>query len=415
MRARVWLVCLCAVMAFAVGQAQARQDALQTFTTEDGAFTFDYPQGWLVEIVNPESETTMSIVVNNLPLEERYDDPQGVSIQFSPPRRSFDLGWASGETPREVVEQSLQFSASMGAAAVAINTPSPSGTSQPLEIDPIDPNIHDFSVEGRPGAYGYIISRFTVMGDDVDASQMVFVLDLGNDYWVLGYANSFAGGLPAIQSVENTILELVQTMRYTPPPPVYSGNPDLPQVFSGVVGVWQRGSIEFNYPAEWYVSNTLLVLLSNMPTSILGNVQPEPGQIVVQIQGVSETLSMVDPAELSNQCGDRNVEWTARKLVEQLLGSLPEARLEYFQTAGITLTQPEVVTVDGIEIVYFREYQTPTGNEVLYLFIDLGDSVIPQMIALSKTGEMATFEAQLFDIASTFHYTPRSCETTNSP
>ena len=103
----------------------------------------------------------------------------------------------------------------------------------------------------------------------MDASQLFAVIDLGNEYWVTVSATSFAGGLATIQKYEPVILEILQSMSYTPPPAVYSGNPELPQVYSGLVGIWQRGSIEFYYPEDWYVSNSISVLMSNQAGNLI--------------------------------------------------------------------------------------------------------------------------------------------------
>jgi hypothetical protein len=239
-----------------------------------------------------------------------------------------------------------------------------------------------------------------------DASQLTVIADLGNDHWVSISASSFEGGLTLVQRYEPIILAIVQSMRYIPPPPVYSGNPDLPQVYSGLVGIWQRGIIQFNYPADWYVSDNLFGAISNRKQSLINKV-PETGQFIAVVNGVSETIALVDQNELFSDCRAGS-DWTAQKLVSQFLGSITPAQLEQMATSGITMSQPEIVTINNVEIIYLRQFQSE--YETLSIFIDLGGGNIPSMRVTTLQGDMAQFEDQLFAVASTFQYTSTPCD-----
>ncbi|HEX2905970.1 MAG TPA: hypothetical protein VHO69_03875 [Phototrophicaceae bacterium] len=382
----------------------AQQPDIQTFTTEDGSFSFEYPVGWFVEVVNAEYGPIPHLSVDNLPREERYESPEGINLQISLPRKSYDFVFTSGTTPKEMVAQSIWGSTQP--ADVNFATPSADGTPQPLQVEPVAPLVTEFMVDGRPAAFAYS----TMKAMEIEASQLIIIADLGNDYWVSVSASSFKGGLETIQNNELVILQIVQSMRYTPPSPIYSGNPDLPQVYSGLVGIWQRGSVEFFYPADWYVSNAIMVVFSNKQKNLV-NTLPEPGQFIAVLQGVAETRAAVNQMELFNKCNTQPHNWTARKLVAQILGNTTPAQLEQLEKQGITFTQPEVVTVNNVEIVYARQYQE--GFEVLQMFVDLGAGDVIAMNVTARQEEMAQFEKQLFAVASTIRYTPKRCDETN--
>jgi hypothetical protein len=391
----VALLCWLNLHAFAQGSET------EVFTTEDGSFTFEYPSGWQAEFRDADQIANASLTLYNLPLEELYDSSEGITIQISLPRKFYDFAFMTGNTPSEMVAQAVP-----GASPpmeVNFSTPSVDGTPQPLQIEHSSSAVREFMVDERPAAYAYSVMQ--VM--DVDASQLFIIADLGDDYWVSISALSYKGGLETIQRYEPAILQMVQSMRYTPPPLAYSGNPDLPQVYSGVVGVWRRGSIQFYYPADWHVSNTITVAFSNRQQNLL-NTLPESGQFIAALIGVSETISTVDQTELSNHCNNRSRVWTAREVVAEQLSNITQARLDQLENAGITFTQPEIVTVNGVEIVYMRQYQGEF--EALSMVVDVGEGNVLGMSVTTRRGEMVQFEEQLFAVASTFQYTPRPCE-----
>ena len=384
--------------------ALAQQIEMQTFTTEDGAFSFKYPVDWSVETVNADRGSHAHFSVNNLPLDERFEAPTGIQLQISFPRKFYEMGFVGGETPSEMVSQLVQgvpgFSQQ---TAIDFSTPSIDGTPQPLQMTPTSPNVTEFLVSGRPAAFTYSV----LLTGGIDASQLIVVADLGDDYWVSISAFSFAGGLETIQLNEPTILQIVQSMTYTPMPRAYSGNPDLPEVYSGLVGIWQRGNIQFFYPTDWYVANSIMVMFSNKRGNLL-NTLPESGQFIAVVQGVSETIASVDQIELFNNCNTQSSNWTAKELVARMLEKITSIQLEQLDSQGITITQPEVITVNNIEIVYLRQYQD--DFEVLAMFIELGEGNVASMSVTSKQGEMILFEDRLFAVASTFQYTPKLCD-----
>jgi hypothetical protein len=387
--------------------ALAQQPAVKTFVTDDKSFTFNYPADWYVEVINPDYGPNAHLSVDNLPRESRLDAEEGINLQISLPVRSFELGYSAAQTPKDAVAQNVPGISR--SAPVDFGTPSADKTPQPLNLTPATSDVKEFKVNGRSAAYAYDVHQV----NDRDYSRLFLIADLGNDYWITITASSFYGGLKTIKRYEPIVLAIIQSMRYTPPPPVYSGNPALPQVYSGAVGVWKRGFIKFYYPKDWYAYYVIAtVVISNKPGKVI-NTLPQRGQFIAAVNGVSETRSAVDPAELFNECNTNKSDLTARKLVEKLLTNITPDQLDQMKQAGITMTKPEVVTVNSKEIVYLRQYQN--DMEVLSMFIDLGNGYIPTLIITAYRGELAQFEKQLFAVAATFQYTPKPCTQPSLP
>jgi hypothetical protein len=378
----------------------AQEDATKTFITDDQSFSFNYPEDWTVEVVNADQGPNAHLSVDSMSSDQRFESPEWLNIQISLPKKSFMLGASENMTPKEVVANSVA-----GSQQVSLDfaTQLPGSTPQPLQFEVTSPEITEFLVDGRPAAYAYNISN--VMG--MDASSLISVVDLGQDTWVHITAISFKGGLETLKRYEQNIKVLIESMRYTPPAAIDSGNPDLPQVYSGFVGIWQRGYITFYYPESWYANYSLAVFVTNFPGNPL-NATPESGQFIAVVNGVSETRTAAEPDAFFDQCNTVRNDLTARTVVEKMLGNMTPDQLTQIADAGIVMTQPEVTLVNGKEIVYLRRYQE--DFEMLDMFIDLGKGYVPSMTATAKKGEMTQFEDQLFAVAGTFQYEPKPCD-----
>jgi hypothetical protein len=386
---------------FANAPLLAQETSTKTFTTEDQSFSFDYPADWTVELINADQGPNAHLSIDNMPLEQRFESTDAVNLQITLPTQSFLVGYSPTKTPKEAVGEAVHNT--VLPPSIDFATHSANQTPQPLELQPSIPDVTEFSVDGRSSAYAYSSSQ--VMG--TDASQMVVIVDVGDGRWVSISATSFKGGLETIKRYQPIIIALAQSMHYEPPIAAYSGNPELPQVYSGLVGTWQRGYITFYYPQDWYAFNFGTVGFSNKAENVI-NTMPQSGQFIAVVQGVSETRASGDPTELFNQCNVVTSDLTARKLVEKMLGNFTSTQLEQIKNAGITMTQPEVTTANGKEIVYMRQYQN--DYEVLAIYIDLGDGNVPSMNVTTKQGEMAQFEPQLFAVAGTFQYKAKPCD-----
>jgi hypothetical protein len=403
MRAR--LIILTMLLMLIAGSVLAQESDIQIFATEDDAFTFEYPMGWMVEIINPEYGPNAHLSVDNLPLEERFESPEGINLQISLPTKYYSYGFSNAETPAEMV--ALAGGGVTQASSFDFATPAADKTPLPLQITPATPDVTEFQVDGRPAAYAY--NGMKMAG--IDASYLLIVADLGNDYWVSVRASAFVGGLEMLQHNEAQILAIVESMRYNPPASANSGNPDLPNVFTGLDGIWKSGTISFAYPENWYVTSTIIVMISNKKGNVL-NVMPESGQFIAAVQGVAETIVSADPSTMG-ECRVGDSGWTAEALVKEIIGQTTPARWEQMEKAGITVTQPEVITINNVDIVYLRYYQADI--EALNIYVDLGDGNIESVSVLAVKGEMAQFEEQLFAMVSTLSYTPKPCDPAENP
>lgn len=394
--------------------AQDEQPDTIRFTTDDGSFSFDYPAGWFVEVVDPEFATSTYISIYNLPDDQRDDSPEAITIRMSLPRKYYDFGFDmmlfgifQGETPAEMVASIVPNTSNP--EDIVFATPSADGTPQPLQFQNSTADIMEFTVNRRPAAYGY--SANTNQFQSVDTNRLIVVADVGGDYRVSAVAGSAAGGLATIQQNEVAILHIVESILYSPPATVFSGNPELPQVYSGPVGLFQSGNVEFYYPEDWYISSSIGLGLSNVPRSLV-NSTPASGEFFAVIQGVGETVMSVDPTSTFNLCdpesSDETEQWTARELVTELLSSITPAQAQQLENGNITISQPEIVTVEGVEIVYIRQYQNDL--EVVAMYIDLGEGNVMSMSAIAHQGELSQYEDQLFAIVGTFQYTPLPCD-----
>lgn len=356
----------------AIGFTVTAQEAgYSTFTTDDGSFSFEYPSDWYIEIVNADSSNP-HIVIDNLPSDERYDREESIFLQVFPPKKSFDIVLTNASTPLEVIKQS--------------------GASQ----DTGEISVGDISI-----AYGYLIFET----DIIDASQLTVIADLGSDYWVFGTVGSFSGGLQTLRENESIILDIFQTMTHTPPLPAVGDNPDLPQAYSGLVGIWQYGSIEISLPADWYITNIYTVMFSNEEGRLL-NQQPTSGRFIAAINGSEETKASVDIEAMGDHCNTRGIQWTAEGIVNEILNSIT---LEQEIERGIVLTEPEQHIVNGIEIITLYQYQD--AYETWALFVDMGNNEVITISVLGLRGEIAQFEDQLLKVASTIRYTRKPCNT----
>ena len=356
--------------------AQTPNAVNTVFTSPDGLFTFQYPASWFVETVNAEMGTDhTSFVVDNLPPGQRLDSADDISIQISYPQLKTAFGATSGgTTPLDILKAG-----------------SSQATAQP---------IVEFTVDGRPAARMTI--QMSSMGQDL--SYMAIFVDVGNDYLVSINVSSFKGGADTLKKYEPVVEALSKTIRFSPKV-VNSGNADLPQVYSGPVGIWQAGTIKFFYPASWVVYTNGIQIIQNTSESVALNA-PKTGQVIAMLEGPAETRAGVDPKELGDNCNSRKSVWTARTIVEKMLTFNP-AQIQQFKDQGVTISKPVAVTINGKDIVYFYEYQAKL--DTLAIFTDLGNSNVPALTAQAQPGEMKQFEKQLLAIAGTFEYTPNPC------
>jgi hypothetical protein len=405
MRTLLVIVILCLV-----SRIFAQEPMTQTFTSPDGTFSFEYPFGWSIvklDTTNPPNQ----INITKLAGQDNLRMPEGFTITVSPPAKFYTIPLSKAETPKEMIEQSMAWAriaegllrnssvnpiTGIDADGMPLSTP----TILLPSVAPESAQISEFTVDGRDAAYGIFAVKSSL-------SMITVVVDVGNDYWVTMTGISVAGDLPTIQQNEAIVLQIAQRLRFTPPPPIDSGNPDLPRVYSGPFGIWQVGTVEFYYPEDWYVLNSLSLNISNRKDLLNG--QPVTGQFIAQVTSVPETLAVVDPSEAGNECHVVKTLWTAQSVANAVFTQMISSRLEELTKAGIAITQPETITINNVEMAYYRQFEKDA--ELLTMFVDLGEGDVMALSAVTLRGEMAQFEDQLFQVASTFLYTPNISET----
>jgi hypothetical protein len=361
----------------------AQELTTQRFTSADGSFSFGYPVGWSIEVME-DSNLPNQIMIR----PKTGDVEEDFTINISSPVKFYAIPMMKANTPEDMAAQGIALATSLLPPSVDHRT-----------------QISEFTVNNRPAAYGY--STMQVAG--VEHGVLIIVVDVGDDYWATVSAISSVERLGAVGHVN--VLRIGQSFQYTPPitDPV-SRNPDLPWMYSGVIGLFQRGTIEFNYPEDWYVAPGPILQISNVRIDPLSTrIIPVSGQLVTEINGVYETRLAIDSSELDDECNILNMPWTAKTMAAHVVNKRISSDLKEMTEAGIVITQPEVVTVNGVEIAYFREIRSEL--ETLVILVELGNSNIPMMRAITVRGEMAQFEDQLFQVASTFRYTPIIPET----
>jgi hypothetical protein len=99
-------------------------------------------------------------------------------------------------------------------------------------------------------------------------------------------------------------------------------------------------------------------------------------------------------------------------LVSQILaGSIVEQQDE-LDEAGVILTEPEVIILNDVVIVYFRQLESE--YDTLTMYVDLPNGDVMSVSATALRGELAQFEDQLFAVASTLEYTRKPCSDTDT-
>ena len=104
----------------------------QTFVTEDGTFSFEYPDGWFVEVVNSNFGPNAHLSLDNLPLDQRFEAPDSLNLQLSLPKHPYEFVFSRGSTPQKMVAASIGIAGEP--PMIDFATPSADGTPQPLQL-----------------------------------------------------------------------------------------------------------------------------------------------------------------------------------------------------------------------------------------------------------------------------------------
>jgi hypothetical protein len=393
------------IFLLAVTASCATARAVNTYTSSDGTFTFQYPADW-EKMENPEDPSV--IILDNLPFDQRYTSPTSFSVHVSAPS---DISQSSmmgmGDTPAEMVRAQAQFMGFAGTVFSAQPEDFEDG-----ELEGIDESLQraeaveitEYTINGSPaaralfstgGMFGYTNSIFSI------------VLEVGGNKVAAVQGISLNGEAPLVQN-QAAILAIADSIRYTPLPIGTSGNPDLPQTFSGPIGVWDMGTLTFNYPDDWYVL-PLGPFLQNTPER-MDQANPLPGRLQVGIVGPEFGMMPLEETEDILECRVNMEEITAESVMEAYI-TVPPDQIEALQTAGITYGEPERIELDGL--VVYRVRSTDPKRDVLIMTVDMGNGNVIPLMAFAPLGEMSQYEETLLDIVSTFEFTPnpQACPT----
>ncbi len=372
-------------------------DLSQTYTSADGSFTFHYPAGWYAEPLDGGR-----VDLENTPYEKRLDNPDALRLEISPPIPVSQLTMmGNGTTPAEFA----QYTAAASAVTSAFFSATPG---QPNQNPPVVPTpvIVDFTVDGRPAAW--VAQSYSAMG--IEIATMTIFVDVGSNTIVsINAAPYLSGGMELINRYRDTILAIAGSLRYTPLPTPVSANANLPQTFTGQVGVWGLGDITFNYPADWYTVNFVAIFIQNTQQQ-LDQHNLQSGQMQAAIIDPATNMALIKDWKTVVDCTANPEGVTALAIIQKQLPSTPEQQAQVAQ-AGITYSEPESLLLNGKEAVLVHFHQNK--QDILVIDIDLGNGNIAGLMAFAPEGEMSRYEETLKEVVGTFSYTPKP--TCNPP
>ncbi|MFW5748455.1 MAG: hypothetical protein ACOCYT_02445 [Chloroflexota bacterium] len=390
------LTCL---LMFLSGAAAA--ETLRTYTSEDGAFTFDYAPALTVQ-VQPE---LLSLQVGDFFIDPAQ--PIRVTVSLPQPAARFALNDA-GTAPEEVVITRLnlwrQTAPAMaanvlpGAAAALTRSNTPASDLADL-VQPVEANQ-------RAGAY--LIDSIP-LDDDHAATVLLAAVDVGSGYMVTVTASaSLAGGAALLESYQADILALIESMRYRPTVITWDvADTALPLTYTGTIGQLQVGELRFDYPKDWYIlpvgSNILLTNTERLVTGLL-----EPGIMQVQIVPPDFNMTAFDSMDAVAACAlapQTLAEITPLTVIERQM--LNPDRLEEIAQRGVTFEDPTAVDIAGVQGAYMYLYTAE--RDTLIIAVDMGGGDVVSLVANAYPGEMTAYDETLFAIAATLAYTGVDC------
>ncbi len=370
----------------AVPVALAQEKLTKTFTSADGTFAFNYPENWQFGVVD------QSKVAGGNVLPQQSDSQDAVRLQIYFPTsvvQSRIMGF--GDTPVDLVKTLVQFHRGIFEVASALkgeqHTPTPSP----------DISATQFMVGGRPAARFTYIAKSEQAGAQI--AVMVIALDVGG-YLVLIIADSPKGFGATLSRYEQTILEIATSVRFVPPTPLRSPNPELPNVFSGQIGSLLSGETVFYYPENWFLVPANVLVFQNTDKKI-DQAGPQTGQMQGSVVDPITNMLLFNTLPNVRDCRIDRKAITATSVSEQIVKLGPG-------TASFTV--PASIIVNGKPVVLRR--MVDGKHETLLLTVDFGMGNVIALTAYTPLGEMWKYEKQLIAIVGTLQYKPPPCPPT---
>ena len=376
--------------------SNAQDPAIQTYTSSDGSFSFDYPAAWELQ---ENSDGTLSITgVDAL-------SPSGNSIRLDifPPESGIDPVTNEKDTPEQVVEAFQE-----------------SGFGESLTFT----DIIRTSVGDKSAAFTSAIGS-----NNPDSATLDFffiAVDVGGDDLASVLAQTVAGELPIYQA---TILSITGSFRVVQSEPVDTPTPEAPvatatlsdgsvittpTVDGGAVasptlppdqppslvptqapstvtvevspvesltGVYQSadGTFSFNHPINWILNDLGAVIAIQVPDAV------DPAQVAANIE--------ISPPQ-SAYVMDYSGAGSAFGVMESF-----KANLGQLYTFSDTL----VTNVNGKAVAFVTGTSSDTGvpREFMFAIVEVGGNNVSLIYVDAPVGKLNTYQPDAFAVAST--------------
>jgi hypothetical protein len=390
---RFLILLACGVLAVPVF-AQTRLG--ETYTSDDGEFSFDYADGLTMQVGVPESTTDIG---------EFYIDPETpMRVKVSPPIpvTTFDAD-GMGTTPATITTTRLRLWRQIAPVMTAGVIDVPDGAF----ADPLA-TVETYTIDGREAAY---VTQVYQIDDTHSAAVVLITVEMDANMIVTITASpSLAGGAELAADYQQDILAIAQSLQYQPELDASTTNADsLPTEYIGQIGNIQTGELRFFYPKAWYilpVSGNIFV--TNNDRLVNGTL--EPGMLQTNVIPPDFNKTGFADMEAVGSCNLSPAEIeaiTPIAVLEQQM--LSEERLISYEEQGATYHEPEAIILNERDAAYMRLFTAE--RDALVIAVDMGDGNVVSIMAFAYVGEMAQYDDTLFALAGTFDYTHQGCET----
>lgn len=374
--------------------AIAQSEFHQTYTSEDGQFSFTYA-----------SELTITVQPRDgsLNVGEFYidaDDP--LRVEVAPPMTIAELQRSGfGETPRQIIANRLalwrQVAPLMAHSVVDVPSDAFAAPLRPVE---------EYLINGRAAAY----TEQLYLIDDAHAVGVIMIaVDLGNNHIVTITASpSLYDGAAILEAHRDSVVEIARTLDYTPDHRASRRSAvALTSDYSGRIGHLFTGDLGFTYPKDWYI----LPISGNVfvtNTDWLVSNQIESGMVQVNIIPPDFNMTAFLDHETIAECSvapEQVADITPERVIE--LQMLNEARLASYAEQNATYSDIESYKVNGRDMAYM--YLWTPERDALVVAVDMGGGHVVSMMVFTYVGEMVLYADTIFALADALDYTPNTC------
>ncbi|TVR22784.1 MAG: hypothetical protein EA396_05195 [Anaerolineaceae bacterium] len=388
------LIFLLAIVALAL-PVVAQSEFRQTYTSDDGQFTFTYASDLTITVQPREGSLNIG--------EFYIDADEPLRVEVSPPTTITELQLNGfGNTPRQIINNRMalwrQVAPLMTNSVVEVPSDAFAAPLRPIE---------EYLINGRQAAY----SEQLYMIDGVHAVGVIMIaVDLGNNHIVTITASpSLHDGAAILEAHRDSIIEIARTLDYTPNHRASrrSAMP-LTSYYENSIGHLFTGDLGFTYPKDWYI----LPISGNVfvtNTDRLVSSQIESGMVQVNIIPPDFNMTAFFDHESIAECNiapEQAADITPERVIEVQM--LNEARLASYEEQNATYSDVESLKIDGRDMAYM--YLFTPERDALVVAVDMGGGHVVSMMVFAYVGEMVLYADTIFALASTLDYAPRDCQ-----